>query len=330
MVLVAHQGEISHRSDEKISRLKIFKEGVSMRTKHLVKGAVYLCTVFSLVSAFQQQAHANNPSVAAGNVGYVTHNPWLGFWMRGGYVTTMQGPGNFGWSFMHLRVMQISVMPTNFDEQFELLDRDQLKIAFQVHFTLRADAKRIREVVEEYNGNAWYDQVVQKPLQSIVRDAVGNVDSSQFISNQKHIEATILEQARQFLVGKPFYVDKVSIGNLKYPEAVTAAAAARQAAQQTLAQRELEIQTAEKNALIRAAEADGIRKAQEIINATLTPIYVQHEFIQAMRDIASKPGNTVIYVPLGTNGLPMITDPSNHVTMQRGPGQAVVPVGTRQ
>ena len=298
-----------------------------MRARNLVRGVVFLGIALCFARVFE--ARANNPGVKAGNVGYITHEPWLGFWLKGGYVTTMQGPGYFGWSFRHLRVMQISVMPTNFDEQFELLDRDQLKISFQVHFTLRPDAKRIKEVVEEYNGSNWYEQVVQKPLQSIVRDAVGNVESSQFISNQKHIEATIQEQTQIFLQGKPFFVDKVSVGNLKYPEAVTSAAAARQAAQQTLAQRELEIQTAQKSAQIRAAEAEGIRKAQEIINATLTPIYVQHEFIQAMKEIATKPGNTVIYIPLGPNGLPTLTDPSRHVNIQRVESP-VAPVGIPQ
>lgn len=58
----------------------------------------------------------------------------------------------------------------------------------------------------------------------------------------------------------------------------------------------------------RREEAKGIRDAQETINRTLTPLYVQHEAIQAQKAIAtSGNNNTVIYVPAGTNGTPTIT-----------------------
>lgn len=62
----------------------------------------------------------------------------------------------------------------------------------------------------------------------------------------------------------------------------------------------------------RAIEAHGIRKAQDIISQTLNPLYIQHEAIQAQKAIAtSGRNNTVIYVPSGTNGTPVITQPSN-------------------
>lgn len=63
---------------------------------------------------------------------------------------------------------------------------------------------------------------------------------------------------------------------------------------------------------VKAAEADGIRRAQDIVNRTLTPLYVQHEAIQAQERIAtSGRNNTVIYVPATTNGTPVITTAGN-------------------
>lgn len=58
----------------------------------------------------------------------------------------------------------------------------------------------------------------------------------------------------------------------------------------------------------RYAEAVGIRRAQDEISATLTERYIQHEAIQAQKAIAtSGRNNTVIYVPSGTNGTPVLT-----------------------
>jgi PBP1b-binding outer membrane lipoprotein LpoB len=62
----------------------------------------------------------------------------------------------------------------------------------------------------------------------------------------------------------------------------------------------------------RLIEATGIRKAQDEISKTLTPLYVQHEAIRAQERIAtSGKNNTVIYVPAGTNGTPVITQDGN-------------------
>lgn len=61
----------------------------------------------------------------------------------------------------------------------------------------------------------------------------------------------------------------------------------------------------------RFEEAKGIRAAQDEIQATLTERYIQHEAIQAQKAIAtSGRNNTVIYVPSGTNGTPLLTQPA--------------------
>jgi regulator of protease activity HflC (stomatin/prohibitin superfamily) len=69
------------------------------------------------------------------------------------------------------------------------------------------------------------------------------------------------------------------------------------------------------NAAVRARaeqrflEAVGIRKAQDEISKTLTPLYVQHEAIQAQeRTASSGQNNTVVYVPSGPNGVPLVND----------------------
>lgn len=58
----------------------------------------------------------------------------------------------------------------------------------------------------------------------------------------------------------------------------------------------------------RLIKARGIKAAQDEIQSTLTPLYVQFEAIEAQKAIAtSGQNNTVIYVPSGTNGTPTIT-----------------------
>lgn len=73
-----------------------------------------------------------------------------------------------------------------------------------------------------------------------------------------------------------------------------------------------QIQATVAEAKKRVAEAKGLAAAQKLIDHTLTPLYVQHEAIQAQEQIAtSGKNNTIIYVPAGTNGTPIITQQGN-------------------
>lgn len=55
----------------------------------------------------------------------------------------------------------------------------------------------------------------------------------------------------------------------------------------------------------RVIEAEGIRKAQDLISETLTPLYVQHEAIKAQEN--DRRGDRT-YIPVGPQGVPVVAD----------------------
>lgn len=71
-------------------------------------------------------------------------------------------------------------------------------------------------------------------------------------------------------------------------------------------QQEQLIQVEKQKAQIRVEEAKGIRDSQDLINATLTDKYLQHEAIQAQLQMAGSPNHTQIYIPVGNNGIPLV------------------------
>jgi len=71
-------------------------------------------------------------------------------------------------------------------------------------------------------------------------------------------------------------------------------------------QQEQLIQVEKQKAQIRVEEAKGIRDSQQLINATLTDQYLQHEAIEAQKTMASSPNHTQIYIPVGNNGIPLV------------------------
>lgn len=62
------------------------------------------------------------------------------------------------------------------------------------------------------------------------------------------------------------------------------------------------VQVQQQKAQIKIEEAKGIAEAQRLINNTLTPLYLQHEAIQAQETQSNK----IIYVPSGNQGIPLV------------------------
>lgn len=81
---------------------------------------------------------------------------------------------------------------------------------------------------------------------------------------------------------------------------------AEQQAQVTTA----EIAATKARAEQRYQESVGIRRAQDEINSTLTPLYVQHEAIQAL----TESGAATVYIPSGSQGVPLVRDTSEDHT----------------
>ena len=72
---------------------------------------------------------------------------------------------------------------------------------------------------------------------------------------------------------------------------------------------EQRVKIEQQKAQIRYEKAQGIRKSQDEIAQTLTPLYVQLEMVNALNGIAKSGKNaTVVYVPIGEDGLPVVAD----------------------
>lgn len=70
---------------------------------------------------------------------------------------------------------------------------------------------------------------------------------------------------------------------------------------------EQRVQITKQDAEIRRQEAEGIRDAQDTIAKTITPLYVQLEMVRTLQSIAHDgKNNTVIYIPVGPDGLPVV------------------------
>lgn len=74
-----------------------------------------------------------------------------------------------------------------------------------------------------------------------------------------------------------------------------------------IAQQAQRVKIEQQKAQIRFEKSKGIREAQDEIAKTLTPLYVQFEMTEALKEIAvSGKNSSVIYIPTGADGLPVV------------------------
>ena len=115
----------------------------------------------------------------------------------------------------------------------------------------------------------------------------------------------VLGRIRQYADGSPFVISSVVVGNVQYPEEVANAVSRKLAATQELQRKDTEIEIERKERTKREVQAQGIANAMEIIRGQLSPMYIQHEAIEAQKQMVNSPNHTVVYIPVGPMGVPL-------------------------
>jgi regulator of protease activity HflC (stomatin/prohibitin superfamily) len=263
---------------------------------------------------------SRNPFTPAGYVGYLTKGAVIG---QSRFYGIQKGPTSAGRTWL-LDVTNVSVTPYTYTENFTgedaVLSRDNLKIAFRVHTVWRIDDTRIPIFMERFSTTMQraqhdkepdsivqvaYGNFVREPLKTYARDEVQRRNGLEVKDALIQIGDAVLSRIRQYAEGSPFVVSSVVVGNVQYPEEVANAVSRKLAATQELQRKDTEIEIERKERTKREVQAQGIANAMEIIRGQLSPMYIQHEAIEAQKQMVNSPNHTVVYIPVGPMGVPL-------------------------
>jgi regulator of protease activity HflC (stomatin/prohibitin superfamily) len=163
---------------------------------------------------------------------------------------------------------------------------------------------RVAPSVEEL-GSRIFTPIVR----TVLRNAVSRYTSEELYSSRREeIQDAAQKELAAAVEAKGILVDRFLIRAIRLPADVDQAIQAKIAAQQEAEAMTYRREKAEREAEIKVIEARGLAESQEIINSTLTPNYLQHEAIQAYRELASKPSSTFVIMPTSpeATGMPLI------------------------
>jgi len=263
---------------------------------------------------------SSNPFTPAGYVGYLTKGAVFG---QSRFYGTQRGPTSAGRTWL-LDVTNISVTPYTYSEDFTgndaVLSRDNLKIAFRVHTVWRVDDTRVPLFMDRYSTTVAnsavqkepeaivkvaYGNFVREPLRTFARDEVQRRNGLEVKDALIAIGDAVLARIRAYAAGSPFLVTSVVVGNVQYPSEVADAVSRKLAATQELQRKDTEIEIERKERTKREVQAQGIANAMQIIRGQLNAMYIQHEAIEAQRQMVNSPNHTVVYIPVGPMGVPL-------------------------
>jgi regulator of protease activity HflC (stomatin/prohibitin superfamily) len=282
--------------------------------------ASLLAVVCSALATLVWFAGSSNPFTPAGYVGYLTRGSVFG---QSRFVGTQRGPTSPGRSWL-LDVTNISVTPYTYMEDFTedeaVLSRDSLRIQFRVHTVWQVDETRVPLFMDRYSTTVVnleserepdaivkvaYGNFIREPLRTYARDEVQRRNGLQVKDELIVIGDAVLARIQAYAEGSPFAISSVVVGNVQYPEEIATAVSRKLAATQELERKDTEIEIERKERTKREVQAQGIANAMQIIRGQLSALYVQHEAIEAQKQMVNSPNHTVVYIPVGALGVPL-------------------------
>ena len=152
-------------------------------------------------------------------------------------------------------------------------------------------------------------KILLSSLRTVIRNVVSKYSSQEvYSSKREQVSDEIQKALGETLLPTGLQINKFLIRAIKLPDEIDKAIQLKISAQQEAEAMQYKKQKAEQQAEIKIIEAQGLAKAQRIINSTLTPTYLQHEAIEAYSKLAGSPNTTFVILPTSPNssGMPLI------------------------
>ncbi|MFM2288401.1 MAG: hypothetical protein RL684_1544 [Pseudomonadota bacterium] len=181
----------------------------------------------------------------------------------------------------------------------------------------RAGADKIAELTNKYAateergpGGVYYPAygVVWREARGAVYEVVSSIDSLSLHKQRERLQDSVLELLQKRLDEKDpgvFMIQRVVVRALNTDPSIEQSIQLAVQNQKKLEAKKIEVEIAAKEADIEIAKAQGIAKANQIINASLTAEYLQHEINLALSEFAKHDGQTVV-IPANMQGLQLV------------------------
>ena len=234
---------------------------------------------------------------------------------------TINQPGYYPlWAWNKMVVYDTTTQ--DMTSEVHVLTADNLHIAATATVTFHPLREKIYELHTEVGPN-YYEELLGPAFVTLIRGEFSKHMHNNLAREASEIERAVHDSLQARFAERYLVIDQVAINHLDSDSTVTQAISQKIAVKQRFEQKQHEMEIAQRDAEIARTQAqargDAARiaaegeaqaiilkgkaqaEAQEAINRTLTPRYLQYKAFD-------QPNATFYFVPLGKDGLPLIVD----------------------
>ena len=204
------------------------------------------------------------------------------------------------WSWNRMVVYDVTTQSQT--TQIHVLTKDNLHVPATVTVTYHPDRKRLYELHTEIGPN-YYDELIGPAFVTLVRGEFSQHLHNDLSSDGSVIEGEVKARLQAMVKDRYLVIDQVAINHIDYDDTVTRAISGKIATKQQAEQKKIEVEVALRNAEIARTTAQGVSdatriqaegdasaivlrgkaqaQAQEAVNKTLTPRYLQFKIGRA-------------------------------------------------
>ncbi len=263
-----------------------------------------------------------NHHVTPGHFGYVKSKPLT---QSAEFLEVIRGPGSTGWVWRQA-VTEVDVRPKTYTSTMEVRDRQENPVAFDAHAVVGIDVsgnaesieRNLRRVVEEFNADDWYNSNVRREFELAFRVEVQKREAFEIKDEVEAISVSVKKKMDAAFADKPFYFESVNIGNIQYRDKIVQAVIKKKRRDYEVKKLQVTEQIEIAKRAVKQAEADGVADANRQIAATLSPMFVQWEALDAMKGLINSENTSFVIAPLSPDGMsPVIMN----ITGKKGENQ---------
>jgi regulator of protease activity HflC (stomatin/prohibitin superfamily) len=185
-------------------------------------------------------------------------------------------------------------------ESSSVPSKEGLIVALDVSILYHMQSNMANQIYKTI-GDDYVNIFIVPQLRSFIREITSRYEAKAlYTTGRDNITVEIFNAFEPKLLERGVILEKVLLRDLTLPSTVTNAIEQKLKAEQEALQMQFTLQKETLEAERKTIEASGIASAQTIINQNLTNAYLEWYWIGALKD-----NKNVIYVPIGTNGLPL-------------------------
>ncbi|WP_230741678.1 prohibitin family protein [Methanooceanicella nereidis] len=182
------------------------------------------------------------------------------------------------------------------------LTKEGLSVDLDLTVLYRLDPEKADQVYKSV-GTDYADVIVRPQIRSVIREVIARYEAKDIYSAERNrISGEIYDELNMKLNARGIIVEQVLLRNVKLPPSVQNSIEAKITAEQNVGRMSFVLQAEELEAKRKVVEAQGIADSNTIIRDSIDEKYLYWYWINSLNN------KSVIYVPTGSNGMPMFKE----------------------